>query len=345
MLRRRGWLLLLSLLAAPVRAEVPARPEPVPPGSWPARLLQPQSYLRPLRAARRTLEAQGGLLRLRPDLLTILVPDLHGRRDYLDAVLRTRDPELGQSYRALLAQGRVQLVCLGDVMHSEHRGSLWRRGMPDEAMALEMGESLGTLTRVANLQHRYPGLVHLLRGNHDDVGPLAPVAGQNLPLQVRRTREFLGARFGEAFVGELARFFAALPIAASGPGFVLAHSAPMFSIGRDEVERRAERATVSLTRARMPSFDQLRRQSQGPADAAAGLERALGELGLGGPAQLFIHGHLWASPLEVRGREVWFGHLEDQTFLRLDPRRPLEPWNQLHEAGSGKRVPVPVPAP
>jgi len=309
----------------------------IPRGSWNARLLQGERYVGAFRRARAVLERRPGLVQLRQDLPTVVIPDLHGRRDYLDAVLKTRDPATHRTYRELLRRGKVQVVCLGDVMHTEVRGILWRRGMPEAAMRKEMAESLGTLRRIAELKAAHPENFHLLRGNHDDVGPACEGPGCGLPRQIAQTRQYLGDAFGHSMVNELARLFAALPTAAAGKGFVASHSGPMFAVSKRQVERRADRALVSLARVRVPAFRQLRARMGGGSDGA--LQQVSRALGAAPGRDFYIHGHLWARPMTVKGQEVFFGHPKDRTFLRLDPAATMQPWSQLFEAGTGRAVP------
>lgn len=331
--------LALLLLAEPL----PARGVE-PRGSWDATLLEGRSYIASLRAARQRLRRQPGLVKLRPDVPTLLIPDLHGQRDYLDDVLSTRDPSSGKTYLQLLRCGEVQVVLLGDVMHTERRRALWSRsGMPEAVMRKEMAESLGTLKRVAELKAECPENFHLLRGNHDDVGPCRGTACR-LPLQVARTREYLGGTLGQPLVRELARFFSALPTAAVGSGFVASHAAPMFPVTRAEVVRGSDRAKASLARARVPSFDKLRACASREGHASGALAQVARALGADPQRDCYIHGHLWATPMAVNGPEVFFGHPRDRTFLRLDPGQPVQPWNQLFEAVTGRRVPVPTAA-
>jgi hypothetical protein len=333
-MRRIALLLALALAPAAASAELPR-------GSWSARLLPAGRYLASLQAARRALG--GGLVELRRDLPTVLIPDLHGRRDYLDAVLATRDGASGRSYLELLAASRVQVVCLGDLMHTEVRGELWRRGMPAAAMRMEMAESLGTIKRAAELKAKYPSGFHILRGNHDDVGPTG--AGPcDLPLQIGATRRFLGAELGQALVDELSRFFCALPLAAAGTTFVASHAAPLTFVSRSEVRASTDRVRVSLARIRTPVFHAERNAARSSTESeAVTLGRVARELG-GSDASHYIHGHLWARPMTIRGREVFFGNPADRTFMRIDPGQPVRPLEQLFEAGSGRRVEVPAAA-
>jgi len=334
--------LLVVLVAAPAEARPIRAPRGTPATSraW-AALESPAAYCQAFRGARELLEQRPGLVRLRPDLTTLVIPDLHARRDFLDAVLATPDPQSGQSYGHLLAAGRVQVLCLGDVMHSERRGELWRRGMTDAELREELGESLGTLKRLAELKLAHPEHFHFLRGNHDDLGPVDGPPG-DLPLQITRTRAFVSASLGEPLRAELARLFTALPIAAVGKGFVASHADPMFPVSRAEVEARSDRAAVALTRTRTRSFGSLRRTLVTRGDDV--VPQTLARLADDPGRDLYLHGHLWASPMTVEGRRVYFGHPRDSAFLRLDPEHPRTPWEQLFEAGSGRKITVPAPA-
>jgi hypothetical protein len=339
----RSGCLLCVTVGALIAAALPARAESR--GRSGPTLLSGRSYRDSFRAARRVLEGRGGLVRLKPDLPTVVIPDLHGRRDYLDAVLATRDPGTGRSYLQMLQQGRVQVLCLGDVMHTEKRGTHWRRGMPEPVMRAEMAESLGTLKRIADLKAAHPEHFHLLRGNHDDVGP-ASGDGQLvrcLPRQIALTRQFLGGRFGGEWVGELACFFSALPVAAKGSGFVASHAAPMVPVSKRQVERNDDRAAASLARVRVPAFRQLRARAPLGDSRAGTLRQVARALGADPERDYYVHGHIWARPMAIRGNEVFFGHPQDRTFLRLDPNGSGGPWTQLFEAGTGRQVPVSPP--
>ena len=344
-MKTRGLQLVLALLlvlpdVAGARDRGRARvKQPVPRGSWDARLLSHKSYSKAFTAARRLLGRQSGLVRLDPKLPTIVIPDLHGRRDYLDAVLANRDPQSGRTYLELLRRKKVQVVCLGDVMHTEIRGKQWRRGMPPKAMRREMAESLGTLKRVAELKVAHPEGFHLVRGNHDDVGPARGTA-EGLPRQIKQTRKFVESSLGRPLLKDLAGLFSALPVAAAGKGFFASHSNPMVAVTRQEVERKAERAAISLSRARLPSFNQLRRGVP-TTDTTSVLQQVTRALGGDPGSDLYIHGHLWAKPMTVQGKRVFFGHPSNRTYLRLEPGQPVTPWKQLYDASTNRKVRVP----
>src|SRR3990172_11111223 len=62
----------------------------------------------------------GGIVFLNRDLPCILVPDLHARLDFFLSVLLRGDGNGANALKRLL-ENEVQIVCLGDGMHSEGR--------------------------------------------------------------------------------------------------------------------------------------------------------------------------------------------------------------------------------
>ena len=333
--------LVLSLptqaLSAPGAGRRVQKRDVVPKGSWNARLLDSGSYRGALRRARQVMRTEKGMIRLKRDLVTIVIPDLHGRRDYLERVLKTKDRATGKTYGTLLAEKQVQMVCLGDVMHTEVRGAQWRRGMSEKVMRAEMAESLGTLKRIAELKIANPENFHMIRGNHDDVGS----RGGKLVRQVDKTRGYLCTTLGNSLVKDLGRFFDALPVAAVGSNFFMAHANPMFPVTKKDIDQRADAAAVSLTRTRLPTFNNLRRLHAGKSGDAA-VSKLLTAVGADPKQAYYIHGHLWADPMAVEGQRVYFGHPRQQTFLRLDPNSKAPPWRQLIDAKTGDTVHVEV---
>ena len=117
-------------------AEIRDRPAP------PAR----EAYVDTLARVRRALATEppevrpadprgrpGGLVRLAPDLPTLLVPDLHARLDFLLACLPGEAGPGGDDHRpGPWRARRLQVVCLGDGVHSEGRGARrWRTALDE----------------------------------------------------------------------------------------------------------------------------------------------------------------------------------------------------------------------
>lgn len=179
----------------------------------------------------------GGLVLLDRDLPTIVVPDLHARMDFFLAVLAW-EADGGRKTLDLLADGRLQIVCLGDGVHSEGRAARrWRRALDEfqgeylvhESMDAEMRESLGLMGMVMEVKSSFPRWFHFLKGNHENITNES--GGGNFPfrkfaLEGMMTLDYLRRFYGEDVVQTYALFEKALPVLAAGRGFLISHAEP-----------------------------------------------------------------------------------------------------------------------
>lgn len=134
------------------------------------------SYLESIEKATAAMARTGGIVDLPKGVPTLVLSDIHGRRDFITTALE-REID-GTSVFDLLQQGKVNLVCLGDGMHSEDRGvERWQQAQnahfqgnlaSSPAMGEEMLENLGTMKMVMDLKSEFPKNFHFIRGNHDD---------------------------------------------------------------------------------------------------------------------------------------------------------------------------------
>jgi hypothetical protein len=188
----------------------------------------------------------GGLLQLDRGVPTVVVPDIHGRRELLLRVLGYR---VGQGARtlALLARGRIQILCLGDGMHAEGRAARrWRSALGEfrdgwrrhDSMDEEMTESLGVMGIVMEAKRAFPGHFHFLKGNHENI--TNEEGGGNYPFRkfaleglmvVSWMRQF----YGEELLASLASFEKELPLLAVGNGFLASHAEPRSVFPRERV--------------------------------------------------------------------------------------------------------------
>lgn len=225
---------------------------------------EPDQCLRVVRAATAALTAEapelrppnllgrpGGLLRLHPGLPTIIVPDLHARRDFLLALLSGKPPVgfvAGQdSVFDLLAAGRLQILCLGDGFHAEARAlDRWRRAFLEysggyrEHMAMdeEMGEGLGLMTMVMLAKASFPGLFHFLKGNHENVLNETGKGNYGFYKFVQEgamVRSYLDRFYGPGFIQSYAAFEKSLPLFAQGRRFLASHAEPARPFTEDEL--------------------------------------------------------------------------------------------------------------
>lgn len=165
----------------------------------------------------------------RPDgrsLPTVVVPDVHGRKDMLARVLAFRGPD-GQGIEDadgrvlrrrgrgepatvldLLRRGEINLVFQGDLVPSESRNQAqWLKaseqlraggGRLVDAMDANMEKHLGTLAMVSVLKTLGGDHVKIVQGDHDDVESMHAGRTFDRP-SARRSRQDGGEGFGTAF--------------------------------------------------------------------------------------------------------------------------------------------------
>jgi hypothetical protein len=303
-------------------------------------LLPPQDYVGLLEMANAALENEppevrprdgsglpGGLVLLNPELETLLVPDLHGRTDFLLTVL------LSEEWDALarMQQGRLQVVCVGDGFHGEARAyqrwlaaySEWQTAWQHHAaMDEEMAESLGVMEIVMRVKLAVPESFHFLKGNHENIANEA--GGGNYPfvkfveegeMVASYVRHFLGADFLQGYY----RFEKNLPLLAVGGGFLVSHAEPARAFAREEIVeyRGREDVVAGLTwtdndHARGGSVSEM-------LTALLGAEAAAGAFYFGGhrPVRGLYH-------TRAGGRYVQFHNPARQVVVRIEPGRPID---------------------
>ncbi len=193
----------------------------------------------------------GGLLNLRPNLDTIVVPDLHARMDFIYSLCFFESPTQpglpALSVLDRLAEGSLQIVCVGDGMHAERRAAeRWilaqreymkgfrkRRHMDEE-----MRESLGLMEMVLELKRAFPDYFHYLKGNHDNIKNER--GNGNFPfmkfaLEGPMVTDYLERFYGPAFLGAYDRFEKNLPLLARGKHYLISHAEPVRHFRRGEV--------------------------------------------------------------------------------------------------------------
>lgn len=210
-----------------------------------------ESLLESIQSARAELGKESGIVDLPRGVPTLVLSDLHARRDFL---MKTLEHEVeGVKVFDLLKQGKLNLVCVGDGMHAEGRAAeRWRQaeqdmlaGRPSPAMQQEMVEGFGTMKMIMELKSEFPENFHFLRGNHDEIqgnfAKYARVLGEGPMVQ-----HWVKANLGEDFLQEYARFEESLPLVVRGQGFVASHAAPGGTIDREAVEQRDPKAFAQL---------------------------------------------------------------------------------------------------
>jgi hypothetical protein len=188
----------------------------------------------------------GGWVLLKRDIPTLIVPDIHARMDFFLGVMNY-EAEEGSRAVELMAEGRLQVVCLGDGVHAEARAiKRWKAANKEfqdgfrrhAHMDEEMRESLGVMEMVMETKRSFPGHFHFLKGNHENIKnelgdgnyPFRKFAMEGL-MVLTYMRKF----YGDELLDEYAAFEKELPLLASGNGFLISHSEPAAFFPRAKV--------------------------------------------------------------------------------------------------------------
>jgi calcineurin-like phosphoesterase family protein len=283
-------------------------------------LESPEAYRATLNAVLEALDKEDGLIQLQ-DLPTIVIPDIHGRRGMLiDILSHYIESGLyqGQQVFELLQKGRINVVCVGDIVHSEERADWVINDNGDwttELLNKEMVRSLGAAVIIMRLKVQYPAHFHCLRGNHDDIaGELtkdfrkfvglkfekdelvfnngAPVitAGKGESILVREWILSRGDGWGPSFLDLWGQFDRALPIFAQGTYYVVSHTLPQAPLLEADIrnKQRPREVTFELTSKR--------------GNNRKAIDKTLENLGIKNTIKRWFHGHTHISPQTNGGR-------------------------------------------
>ncbi len=185
----------------------------------------------------------GGILYLKKDIPVVLVPDLHGRMEYLINLLFCRS-QRGATILDKLASDKIQIVCLGDGFHSETNPQRWAAALKEfkddyrthRNMDGEMRESLGLMEMVMELKCVFPDNFHFIKGNHENIAnenregnfPFRKFAYEG-PMVL----DYLLMFYGEEFVRSFYHFEKLLPLLAVGDNFLASHAEPLTYYDRE----------------------------------------------------------------------------------------------------------------
>ncbi len=198
----------------------------------------------------------GGLIEL-PSLPTVLVPDLHARPRFIASVLGWSPPGLGRPLASLLETGGANLLCLGDVVHSEYGSAQrrWTAAFREYAsgwetrvsMDEEMGLSLTAARIVLEAKVAYPSRFHYIKGNHDNISDEEGGGDHSFykfAAEGEMVASWFAATYGETLLASYRALELDLPILAVGPRFVASHGEPAFALDRSDIVEYRSRPEV-----------------------------------------------------------------------------------------------------
>jgi Calcineurin-like phosphoesterase len=296
-------------------------------------LESPETYKAAIDGVLNVLSKEEGLIQVQ-DLPTIVIPDLHARRGMLLDTFSYQleeGPHRGRQVFELLQQNLLNVVCVGDIVHSEERADWVINDNGDctpELLDKEMIRSLGAAAMVMYLKIQYPTHFHCLRGNHDDMtGELADDFRKFVGLKMENDEHVLvdgkpvitsdkgesrivrdwvlhrGIGWGQPFLDLWGQFDKALPIFAEGTYYVVSHTLPLETLSKSDIrnKNRSRKITDQLTSKRGENRD--------------AIHGTLENLGLKESIKRWFHGHTHV-PKEVNGGK--YDESPDGLLLRIN---------------------------
>ena len=195
----------------------------------------------------------GSLLDFHGDQLPLLViPDFHARPYFLLNILEYQIfDESSQGGAATvfeaLAQGRLRLLSVGDILHTE-RGTRerWAAAYIEflkeiytgPSISAEMQEGLSLLCALLELKKQFPAYVHILKGNHENI--LNESGGGDFAFKKfvdegEMCRCFIQEYYGDDILYLMNCVEKGLPLFYFGKNCSLSHAEPMRAFGRQEL--------------------------------------------------------------------------------------------------------------
>jgi hypothetical protein len=213
---------------------------------------KPAYYLQAAAKARPIFLKQGGLVQIPGDVPTLILPDLHAQRGYLTAALSQRVD--GKVAFDLLKAGKLNVLCLGDAMHSEQRHQIrWMQaekdfleGRKSPSLEAEVAESLGLMVMIFELKASYPGHFFFVRGNHEDMDPQLPYAKFTRVGESNLVKAWVTKNWSEKFLKEWTAVEGSLPLMATGASFVGSHAPPESALTPEAIRNRSAAAFRAL---------------------------------------------------------------------------------------------------
>ena len=201
------------------------------------------------------------------DKLTLVVPDLHARPDFLLDILsadvkkfvdeneidylffgkeKTDCVECGNSVFEMLQNDLIRLVFVGDILHSENNRNRWyqiedefeQKNYSGEKMCIEMGEGLSVLFSLCRLKASFPKNIHILKGNHENI--LNKTGNGDFGFKKfvdegEMCRLFVQNYYGDDILFLIHCFEKELPLVFVSKNAVVSHAEPKTAFSRKEI--------------------------------------------------------------------------------------------------------------
>ena len=192
----------------------------------------------------------GSLLKLYEEdkrcLPVVLVPDIHARPDFIKNILNCELPKLKLTVKQALEQKKIDVVCVGDAVHTELSSLRWKLISAEfeggiytgHYMQDEMIVTLSALCALMSLKIQFPENFHFLKGNHENIlnsnlgGDYAFYKYADEGEMVKR---FIQEYYDEKLLNLIAQYENLLPLVAYGKNYVVSHAEPAAAYTREQL--------------------------------------------------------------------------------------------------------------
>ena len=178
----------------------------------------------------------GGIIHLYHDIPTIIIPDIHGRMQLIKGLINLKTDE--KSFFQLMEDKEIQVLCVGDGVHSELVGKeRWQAAFKEyekgyrkhKSIDSEMLDNLGLMEMILEMKISFPDNFHFLKGNHENIkneetGGDHPF--RKFVFEGDMVKTWVQQFLGELFLDIYSEFEKKLPLLAVGENFMVSHAEP-----------------------------------------------------------------------------------------------------------------------
>lgn len=228
-----------------------------------------QTETEPLRPRNKKKQPGGFIdLSLNPNADAIIVPDIHARTDLVYNLIFTPLKKLGlkpnedfpneKTVLDKLENSTITILFLGDILHAERRAfdrwclayEAFIEGNPcSDAMKEEMAEGLNSMEMILLIKNRFPDLVHILKGNHENIENIdgnGDYAFHKFAAEGLMVKDFIVDTYGTDFLKQYSKLEHLLPFAAKGTHYFASHAEPFKPFSREEIINASLNATTII---------------------------------------------------------------------------------------------------
>jgi hypothetical protein len=188
----------------------------------------------------------GGIINITRFKNTVILPDLHARRNFLKIFLNFRIDE--SSIIEKLEKKEISFICLGDGVHSEGSASgyRWMKAFEEyktgyassKAMDDEIADSFNLMIAIMCLKIRYKDCFHFIKGNHENIyneTGNGNYAFAKYAIEGDMVLKYFRKFYDEETLGLYSYFEKNLPLFVLGKNFLASHSEPEFFFNMDQI--------------------------------------------------------------------------------------------------------------